>query len=494
MKYLLYAQVGRHSIGEHLGTADYSYYFLLRAFATVLKELGDIVELHDCAQVDAHYEQCRARGEECLLLSFAPPHKTPLGLDCPTVPVFAWEYPEIPERIEEECWRDDPRHDWRYVLATTGRAICMSTHTAEAVRRSMGRTYPIAAIPSPLPPSSTPLRSYLASLLPEGVTWRLNAAVSDSDHMGLNADAMVHPETQEETLFDPSDLMNLPEINRSSMENTPGRPLWRLAMKENILLDDPYQPPLGADWTVPPSVPVRLHLQGVVYTSVLTPSSGRKNWEDLVTAFCWAFRDTEDATLILKLTGRDLLHNHRHLLMMLTKHAPFKCRVIAIYGYVPDDDYATLIDTSTFYVNASLCEGQCLPLVEFLNEGVPAIAPDNTAMADYISDDVAFVVKSYPGSPTMWPHGDFQINRTSYCQLDWNSLVEAYRRSYAVAHRNPGLYRQMAQSARKTIQNYCGNDVVTTALHKFLCPEQSLPIRAIPAAAISGLPQLAAKP
>jgi glycosyltransferase involved in cell wall biosynthesis len=231
-----------------------------------------------------------------------------------------------------------------------------------------------------------------------------------------------------------------------------------------------------------------------VYTSVLAPSSGRKNWEDLVTAFCWAFRDTEDATLILKLTGQDLPHNHRHLLMMLTKHTPFKCRVIAIYGYVSDDDYASLIGASTFYVNASLCEGQCLPLVEFLNEGVPAIAPNNTAMADYIDDNIAFVVKTYPGSPTMWPHGDHEINRTSYCQLDWGSLVEAYRRSYAVAHQNPDIYRQMAQCARQAIQNYCGNDVVTTALHAFLCPELPLSPQICPDTVASASSQAIATP
>jgi glycosyltransferase involved in cell wall biosynthesis len=161
--------------------------------------------------------------------------------------------------------------------------------------------------------------------------------------------------------------------------------------------------------------------------------------------------------------------------MMLTKLSPFKCRVIALYGYLSDDEYAALVSASTYYVNTSLCEGQCLPLVEFLNEGVPAIAPNNTAMTDYIADDVAFVVKSYPGVPTMWPHGDNEINRTSYNQLDWESLVEAYRRSYAVAHHNSERYEHMSQCARRTIQSYCGNETVLAALHRFLCPEIPLP-------------------
>jgi hypothetical protein len=494
MKFLLYAQVDKETIHTRLGAADYSYFFLLRAFAGVLKDLGEVTVLDHLDQAESIYQRYKRAGIPCLLLSFAPPHKTPLHLNCPIVPVFAWEYPDIPENIEEKCWQDDPRHDWRLVLGVTGRAICLSTHTADAVRRSMGLTYPIAAIPSPVAPPSTPLRSHSVSLAPEGATWRLNAAVSDSYHMGLNVDAMLHPETLDETPFDTLDLTDLPEIGQPSTENVPDHAQRHPAIAESSFESDPYLPPQTCGWDVPPSLPVRLHLHGVVYTSVLTPSSGRKNWEDLVTAFCWAFRDTEDATLVLKLTGHDLPHNHRHLLMMLTKHAPFKCRVIAIYGYVSDHDYATLIGTSTFYVNASLCEGQCLPLVEFLNEGVPAIAPNNTAMADYINDEIAFVVKTYPGLPTMWPHGDHEVNRTSYCQLDWGSLVDAYRRSYAVAHQNQDLYRQMAQCARQTIQNYCGHDIVTTSLHRFLCPELPLSAQTTPGTAASGSSQAIAVP
>ncbi len=478
MKFLLYAQVDRHSIGKHLGAADYSYFFLLRAFAPVLAQLGDVVELSDSNQVDGIYKECARRGERCVLLSFAPPHKTPLGLACPTVPVFAWEYPEIPERIEEKCWQGDPRHDWRLVLSSTGRAICLSSHTAEAVRRSMGRTYPIAPIPSPIAPSPTPLRTHHIPPPDEGVVLRLNTAVVDSYRMGLDINAMVHPEAEDGTPFSTSDAEILPEALYGSADRPSSHSIRREDDSTEHSIDDHYSSPLPCGWEIPPAIPVRIRLRGVVYTSVLTPSAGRKNWEDLVTAFCWAFRNTEDATLVLKLTGKSLEHNHLQLLMMLTKLSPFKCRVIALYGYLSDDEYASLVAASTYYVNTSLCEGQCLPLVEFLNEGVPAIAPNNTAMADYIIDDVAFVVKSYPGVPTMWPHGDNEINRTSYSQLDWESLAEAYRRSYAVAHHNPGRYEHMAQCARRTIQSYCGNDTVREALHRFLCPELPTTINA----------------
>jgi glycosyltransferase involved in cell wall biosynthesis len=471
MTFLLFANFDKNKIGDQLGAADYSYFFLMRAFGAVLAELGEVIEIADIASVDALYKDCIAKGDSCVLLSFAPPHKTPLGLACPTVPVFAWEYPNIPEHIEEESWLDDPRHDWRVPLGIAGQAICLSNHTAEAVRRSMGRHYPIAAIPSPLPQNTTALASDGDPLRGGKVILRINAVLVDSRSIGLDPDGLVHPDTVDETPFDPTDPELLPEPAQTSWARvTPSPAIQSEQIPGDVAADGTvteYFPPAPCGWELPPRFNVHVELRGTIYTSVLTPSAGRKNWHDLVTAFCWNFRDNEDATLLLKLTGKELPRNHLQLLMMLTKLTPFKCRVIAIYGYLSDQDYAALAEASTYYVNASLCEGLCLPLVEFLNRGIPAIAPDNTAMADYIRDDIAFVLKSYPGMPTVWPHGDHQINRTSFHQLDWESLVNAFRESYAVAHADPARYREMASRASESVQAYCGHEVVKKALSRF---------------------------
>ncbi|WP_426700837.1 hypothetical protein ACPPVV_15875 [Rhodanobacter sp. Col0626] len=492
MKFLLHAQVDKRSIGQHLGAPEYSYFFLLRAFSGVLAELGEVIPLEDPAQAEAIYTQCLAVNERCVLLSFAPPHKTPLGLACPTIPVFAWEYPDIPERIEEACWGDDPRHDWRYVLCRTGRAITLSSHTVEAVQRSLGPDFPIVAIPSPIKPFTRRTPPQVPPE-PEGVLLRLNASVADSARMGLDASGLVCLDEEDETAFHPHDLDDLPaprrapDIQDSLVTSAPVSACASLAM------DQDESAPLGVGWDLPPVQRICTHLHGVVYTAVLAPAAGRKNWEDLITAFCWTFRDNADATLILKLTGTDLASQHIRLLMTLTKLSPIQCRVIAINGYLSDEDYEALIGATTYYVNTSLCEGLCLPLVEFLSQGVPAIAPDNTAMADYIRDDLAFVVPSYPGVPTVWPHGDNEVNRTSYHQLDWQALTEAYRCSFEVAQHDPARYRQMSHQARTAMQVYCGSGTVKSLLHAFLCPD--LPHEsAEPAIGKSAFSQQAAQP
>ena len=466
MKFLVHAEVNEANIGERLGTADYSYFFLLRSFSQVFADLGEVVTVQDPAEAEAIHAQGLAAGEQCVLLSFAPPHKTPLGLTCPVVPVFAWEYPDIPERLEEVCWQDDPRNDWRHVFSRTSKAIALSRHTMDAVKRAMGPHFPIAAIPSPLRAAEHTDHGQIDPVTGSAVL-RIEASVADSRQMGLNADQLLSLEEEDGTPYQLGDDDVLPPLPHThpSLDHK-----VEILDTEVLELLPGESGPVVCGWDIPPVMPIAIQLRGLIYTSVLTPAVGRKNWEDLVTAFCWTFRNRADVTLILKLTGSDLPFSHCQLLMLLTKLSPMRCRVISVYGYLSDTDYASLIDVTTYYVNASLCEGLCLPLIEFLNSGIPAIAPDNTGMADYIDDKLAFVVESYPGEPTVWPHGDYEVNRTTRHQVSWASLADAYLQSYRVALDDPERYRRMSTQASCAIQAYCGVPAVKRMLQDFLLP------------------------
>src|SRR6185312_2727130 len=119
-------------------------------------------------------------------------------------------------------------------------------------------------------------------------------------------------------------------------------------------------------------------------------------WHDILTAFCWAFRDVADATLVLKMVKGDPHSYRRDLFLILARSAPFKCRVVTMDGFLEDADYAGLMATTSYYVNASNAEGLCMPLMEFMSAGKPAIAPRHTAFADYVDATAAFVVASSP--------------------------------------------------------------------------------------------------
>ena len=129
------------------GESHYSYRVVLEQFLPVLESLGEVVFIQNPeTEVDPLYDERSSRGEECVFLSFAPPQLTPLGLRCRTIPVFAWEFGDIPQ----EPFGDNPRNDWRHVFEQVGSAITHSTFARDAVHRVMGEAYPIISCPSPV--------------------------------------------------------------------------------------------------------------------------------------------------------------------------------------------------------------------------------------------------------------------------------------------------------------------------------------------------------
>jgi glycosyltransferase involved in cell wall biosynthesis len=215
----------------------------------------------------------------------------------------------------------------------------------------------------------------------------------------------------------------------------------------------------------------------VIYTTIFNPIDGRKNFNDLLGGFIWAFRDIDDATLILKITHHDPVRGLQPVLADLAKHGPFRCRVLLVHGMLPDDEYRALVQLSSYAVNTSTNEGQCLPLMEFMSAGRPAIAPAHTALLDYIDQYNAFVVKHTP-RPFVWPHDPRGALRTHRFTVSFADLIRAYRESYAVAKRDPGRYAAMSRAATTALQGFCSIDIVQRRLAEVLAPSMAPPIGA----------------
>src|SRR5690349_193161 len=146
MNFILYSDVNDSSISQSLGRPEYSYYFVLKAYRPLFESLGPVHVVSSASEVDPLYRQLQQAGQDCLFISFAPPHKTPTDLQCPMVCVVAWEFDTIPA----EHWDNDPRQDWSRTLARLGRVITLSTHTAEAIHRTLGDDFPVLVLPTPL--------------------------------------------------------------------------------------------------------------------------------------------------------------------------------------------------------------------------------------------------------------------------------------------------------------------------------------------------------
>jgi len=199
---------------------------------------------------------------------------------------------------------------------------------------------------------------------------------------------------------------------------------------------------------------VNVHLGGIIYTTVFNPMDGRKNWPDLVSGFVWAFRNAAGVTLVLKVIHSDFEQVRGDVTDAVFKLVPFKCRVVILHGYLNDPEYVKLIRASTYVVNTSYAEGQCLPLAEYMSAGKPAITPAHTAMEDYINEQNAFVVRSSVEA-TWWQHDIRHAFRTTRYRLDWESLCAAYLESYRVATTDPARYARMSRSAVESLQGYC---------------------------------------
>ena len=382
----------------------------------MLERLGLVILVRDPArEVEALRRQFAARGEDCVYFEFRPPNAVTLGLSCPTIPVFAWEFESLPD----EDWRDDPRDVWAYVLRATGRAITHSAHAARITRKAVGEDYKVTAIPAPV--------------------WDRHARFAGTVR---KAAPLAVPKLV---------------IDTRGLDLTPWTPIVRRAGNTA---------PLPEMSVVAGEKPAVL-LDGIVYTTVFNPIDSRKNWSDMLAAFIWALRDHADATLVLKLTHAAPAPFVDAMLAEMAKHTPFACRLLVLGGYLEDEAYEALVQTTNFVVNASHGEGQCLPLMEFMSAGRPAIAPDHTGMADYVTRDNAFIVHSSL-EPCGWPHDARMVYRTLRHRIDFASLVAAYAESYAVAAGDPARYARMSRAASETMGAHCSEARVETLLRAML--------------------------
>ena len=420
MLLLDYTNFNKSSMKESLGAPEYSYWFVRQAFRHLLARLGTHISITDPAEeVDVIYNAARARGEPCVFLPFTAPNRTPLGQTCPTIPVFAWEYDTLPD----ESWGANPAEDWTYVLRRTGMAITHCSYAEKAVKRSMGDNFPIWVIPAPMFD-----KHKRASLDSKG--WHKPFDLTVEGGLAIDVGAI------DLTWFRP--------------ERPPIDGLGVLRALEATSLDPRRKPQV-------------VSLGGVIYTAVFNPHDGRKNWQDLLTGFVWAFRETPTATLIVKLTRFDVEQGIAPVLQLLSLLGPFACRVVLIHGLLSDEAYRGLIDCTSYAVNTSYGEGQCLPLMEYMSAGRPVVAPDHTAMQDYVSPDNAFVIKSTP-KLTHWPHDQRVVKRCMHHHISFEDLVGQYRASYRVARDDPGRYAQMSEAAVKSLRNFCSDEVVTAQL------------------------------
>ncbi|WP_435018978.1 glycosyltransferase [Tundrisphaera sp. TA3] len=511
-------------IKTSLGTPAYSYFFVFQALAPVLEQFGKWTLL-DRPESSLPFVAARAEadGFRPVHLAIHPPQDVYLTPAVPNIIFPFWEFPDIPDRDFDY----DTRQNWVRVSNRADLIITACHFTADAFHRARIKT-PVAVVPVPLQPehfqvpdwdpdhawtltcrhvawgrpspqdeapaveaadaveaSSTPKprrswksRAYGAGrgLFRKAYPWlgsRTLERVARARHY-LVASAGFCPQTMAPLPGPKPGLVRLayavardqyrrrvarwlsPEA-LSKITRIKARAL-RVVGREPILAPDPLLP----------STP--LTLGGLVFASTFNLGDRRKNHVDLLSAYLLAFRDRQDATLVIKLATSPAREHHEigtFRKMYEALHIRHECRLVVITDFLTDQQMRELTRATTFYVNTSRAEGACLPLQQALAAGRPAIAPDHTSMSDYMDESVGFVVGSHD-EPTCWPHDPELRTETTWKRLIWSDLRDGLLEAAAMYDDRPEDYRAMADAARARMAAYAGREVVTRALSEAL--------------------------
>ena len=420
--------------GTNLGHAGYSYAFVARQFTRLLEADFELrpITTREAGQpgegppIAAH-------------LGFRPPHEFELVPGVKNVLIPAWEFPEIPRAP----WVTDPRQDWARTANACDLILQLCEFTREAFERG-GVTVPMAVIPVPVAPAYFEVDDWRAD---REILLETPALVLGGQKTGADRDIQSTPPRPAPPAASGGSSVWMRSV-RSIYQRCvhPLVPVWAERGVKAGLREARRQRALTRRGPV--ERVDQISLSGVVFTTVFNPFDRRKNWEDLLSAWHSALGDREGVTLVLKLVGRDPSGIDEVLSRCQALDLRGGGRVILLTGFLTDAQMVDLARATTWYVTPTRAEGACLPLMQWLAAGRPAVATCPTAIRDYFSHAQGLVVESHP-EPCPWPHDPSQVFRTTWQRTVWSSLAEQLRVAHHMALHDPGRYAGLSQGARQ---------------------------------------------
>ena len=442
--------------GKRLGTAGYSYDFVAGLFAPLFERLGPLVQIRNRAEIGREAKAARAANLCPVHVSFQPFQDALLAPDIQNVVVPAWEFPDVPDH----GFDGNPQNNWVATANRCSMVLVGGQFTADALSRA-GVTAPVRIVPVPTPLSyfDTPAWESGDRAVLECATHIFPDADATPDVLPLHADtSCVQPRESLGRRFGDATRRTALRAYRQFIK--PCLPRW-IAPAVSAALRAGFMTWQGQRlWS---KCADTLDLSGIVYTSIFNPHDGRKNWEDTITAFLYALKDCEDATLVLKLATSDPTAVQQVVSFYRRLDVPHRCRLALIPAFLTEAEMLELARVSTYYVTSTRAEGNCLPVMNYLAAGRPCISPSHTAISDYFNAEMGLVVESHP-EPAHWPHDSQQRWRTTDHRLVWTSLVEQIRRGYQIAKADRAAYRAMAAAGREKMRQWAHPDAVLPRL------------------------------
>lgn len=182
-----------------------------------------------------------------------------------------------------------------------------------------------------------------------------------------------------------------------------------------------------------------IELSKIVYTAVINPKHLHKDWRNLILTFAKTFVANPDATLVIKMVGV-VSHKIRRAAIKLLRKLSVQCRIIVIFCHLSEDQYKSLIQATTYVINASANQEFGSSILEFMSAGKPAIG-NNLDRPSLMNQGNAFLT---------------------------DKLATQLAQSYELAILQPDRYRHMSKNATHTLQSYCSKAAVEPQFHAFM--------------------------
>lgn len=402
---------------RQLGIDCYSYHFVYRAFERLLRDrFGDFPVAKSQLDLDAALQAADGNGEPALHLAFLPLHYMTCPAAAKNAAFVFWEFPEVPNYDIA----GNPRNNWPVVADELAAIFTASSFTRDALINADIRT-PVQLVRVPI----------------QDAYFRVPA---------WNPAEVVTIETPCYWFGGPGQIDGIAHAATDMPSGFAGR----------------LEP--------------RLELRDAVYTSVFNPFDQRKDWPAMLSAFLTTFSGCPEATLVMKFAAspqlvKPALAQFARCYSSLAENA--HCRVAVVCEFLSDAQMLELARGTTYVVNSSRAEGACLPVQNFLAAGRPAIAPNHTAMSEYLDGEVGFLVDARR-EPTHFPFDASRKIATSWWPVVEESLAEQFAASFRVARHDPGKYQAMAAAGRRRMSDFASYsrvreqlDAAIERLHEF---------------------------
>jgi glycosyltransferase involved in cell wall biosynthesis len=161
----------------------------------------------------------------------------------------------------------------------------------------------------------------------------------------------------------------------------------------------------------------------------------RKGSDLLLAAYRQAFTAADDVCLVLKDHSGDLFYrdNHARERIAALKSDPEAPEILHLDEFLPESGLAALYRACDIAVFPYRAEGFCIPILEAMASGTPAIVPEFGACLDFCSAETSYLVKprriSAPVSRTFSVALGFQeaVTAVDFCEVPVHRLAEALR-------------------------------------------------------------------